>query len=427
MEPDVAHLREVVETLEQIERPSASPGEREAAEWIRGRFEEIGLPARVEEARAHGTYWWPLGLLSALAGVGGLARGRLLGTLAGAIGAAGIVDDVSGGPHLVRRLLPQRTTYNVVAEAGDPNADRTLLFVAHHDAAHGGLVFSPQFVHVPADLFPGWYAKQETSPPVMRAVAAGPALVALGSLLGSRRLRRLGAAMSLTSVAAFADIAARKVVPGANDNLTAVATLLDLARHLVEEPPKGVRVMLLSTGSEESFMEGMRGFARLNFPSLPKELTRVICVESVGSPELIVIEGEGMIKMTDYPLESREFLAAAGERAGVPLRRGLRLGLATDGLIALKAGYPTATLASVTPYKFPANYHSQQDVARNVDFSSVAGAVKVMAAAVRASEPSAETLAGTGDRLLARGDEPGEAVLFDRREQVAEPRPRRQP
>jgi hypothetical protein len=69
----------------------------------------------------------------------------------------------------------------------------------------------------------------------------------------------------------------------------------------------------------------------------------------------------------------------------VPLRRGLRLGLATDGLIALKAGYPTATLASVTPYKFPANYHSQQDIARNVDFGSVEGAVRVCEAAVRAS------------------------------------------
>jgi hypothetical protein len=132
-------------------------------------------------------------------------------------------------------------------------------------------------------------------------------------------------------------------------------------------------------------MEGMRGFARRHFPSLPRETTRVICVESVGSPELIVIEGEGMIKMTDYPRETREFLAAAGDAAGVPLRRGLRLGLATDGLIALKAGYPTATLASVTPYKFPANYHSQQDIARNVDFGSVEGAVRVCEAAVRAA------------------------------------------
>jgi hypothetical protein len=386
MPPDAAHLREVVETLERIERPSASDGERQAAEWIRERLASFGLDARIEQEVAHGTYWWPLGAMTAAAGLAGLGgRRRGLAALTGALAAAGVVDDVSGGPHLLRKVLPSRPTYNVLAEVGDPRAERTIVFVSHHDAAHGGLIFAPQFVTIPADLFPGWYAGQETSPPVMQLVAAGPALVALGALAGSRRLRLAGTVLSFGSALAFADIAARKVVPGANDNLTAVATLLDLARLLAADPPTGVRVILLSTGSEESFMEGMRGFGRRHFPSLPRETTRVICVESVGSPELIVIEGEGMIKMTDYPLESREFLAAAGDAAGVPLRRGLRLGLATDGLIALKAGYPTATLASVTPYKFPANYHSQQDIARNVDFGSVEGAVRVCEAAVRAS------------------------------------------
>ncbi len=388
MEPDVTTLREIVETLERIERPSASAGEREAAEWIRARFEALGLPARIETEPAHGTYWWPEGLASLAAGVAGLAaarrpRLRALAGLVGAAAAASIADDVSGGPHVLRRLLPTRETSNVVAEIGDPDAAETVVFVSHHDAAHGGLIFRPEFVTLAADRFPEWYAKQETSPPIMQLVAAGPALVALGALTGVGALRAAGTVVSLGSAAAFADIALRKVVPGANDNLTAVATLLELARILVADPPPGTRVILLSTGSEESFMEGMRGWCARHLPGLSKASTRVVCVESVGSPELIVIEGEGMIRMTDYPVESREFLAAAGDEAGVPLRRGLRLGLATDGLIALKAGFRTVTLASVTPYKFPANYHSHQDVAANVDFGSVEGAVKVCAQVVR--------------------------------------------
>src|SRR3954468_7372136 len=121
MEPDVTHLREVVETLERIDRPSASEGEHEAAEWIRGRFEALGLTARIEEERAHGTYWWPLAALTGAAGLAGLGRGRRrLAALTGALATAGVVDDVSGGPHLFRRLLPQRTTHNVIAEIGDP-------------------------------------------------------------------------------------------------------------------------------------------------------------------------------------------------------------------------------------------------------------------------------------------------------------------
>jgi putative aminopeptidase FrvX len=271
----------------------------------------------------------------------------------------------------------------VVAEAGDRDAERTLVFVAHHDAAHGGLVFAPQLTTVPADAFPGWYERQETSPQVMVLVVAGPALVALGAVLGSSRLRRLGSVLSLGSAAAFADIASRAVVPGANDNLSGVAVLVELAQALRSRPVSGVRVLLVSTGSEESFMEGMRGFARRHFGSLPKETTEVVCLDSVGSPELILIEGEGMLRMRDYTPELRDRIGALAAQAGVHLRRGLRLGLATDGLIALKAGYRSAALGSVTRYKLPLNYHNHRDVPAALHYDTIADAATLCEALIR--------------------------------------------
>ena len=389
MQETIARLQATVEHLSAIERPSASDGEQRAAEWIRDRLKGSSADARIEVERAHGTYWVPLGLMTAAAGLAGLAaarggrRARALAAVTGAAAAAGIADDVSGGRHLFRRLLPHRGTYNVVAEAGDRSAARTIVFVAHHDAAHGGLVFAPQLTTVPADAFPEWYEKQETSPQVMLLVVAGPALVALGALTGLRALRRLGTFLSLGSVAAFADIGARPVVPGANDNLSGVAVVLELARALQERPVTGVRVLLVSTGSEESFMEGMRGFARRHFPSLPRERTEIVCLDSVGSPELILIEGEGMLKMRDYTPELRDRIAAVAERAGVHLRRRLRLGLATDGLIGLKAGYPSAALGSVTKYKLPLNYHSPRDTADALVYETVADAAVLCEAVVR--------------------------------------------
>jgi len=384
MPPDPARLRATVEHLASFERPSASPGERRAAEWIAARLREEGLDARIEVERAHGTYWIPLGLLSLAAGLAGLGGGRRrLAAAIGAAAAAGIAEDVSAGPHALRRLLPRRDTYNVVAKAGDPGAAETLVFVAHHDAAHGGFIFAPELVTVPARAFPKWYARQETSPQVMQLVAGGPALVALGALTGSRVLRALGTAVALGSAAAFADIAGRRVVPGANDNLSAVAVLLELAHGLRQEPAGGVRVLLVSTGSEESFMEGMRGFVRRHRASLDPARTRVVCVESVGSEELIVIEGEGMLRMTDYPLAMRDLLGTAAARAGIAIRRGLRLGLATDGLIALRAGYPTATIASVNEFKLPANYHSHSDRPENVVWETVVQAAAVCEEVVR--------------------------------------------
>jgi len=410
MQPDQSRLRAVVEHLQAIDRPPASAGERQAAEWLRERFAAYGLPARVEEEPATGSFAVPVALLCAAGAAAGLSRrARPLAGLAGLAAAAGIADDVSAGPHLFRRLLPRRTTCNVVAEAGDPEAAATVVFVAHHDAANGGVVFHPGPTRWIAHTFPAWYAKQETSPPLMRLVVAGPALAGLGALLGRSGIRRLGGWMALTSLLAVGDIAARSVVPGANDNLAAVAVLVELARVLGEEPPEGVRVLLLSTGSEESFMEGMRGFVARHSPGaqaggcpvsgragrrdqpdaehrnilLARERTRFVVLECVGGPEAIVLEGEGMLRMHAYTPAVRDWLAACGERAGHRLRRGLRSGFATDALIALKAGYPTGVLAAIDEYKMAPNYHSQRDVAANVDFGTVAACAQVCLEAVR--------------------------------------------
>ena len=132
-------------------------------------------------------------------------------------------------------------------------------------------------------------------------------------------------------------------------------------------------------------MEGMRAFVRRHARALRREDTEVITLESVGSPELVLVEGEGMLVMRDYPAETRERVAKAAEDAGVALGRGLRLGLATDGLIALRAGYRTATLASVTKYRFTANYHSQKDIPRNLEWRTIADAVRVCERLIRSA------------------------------------------
>ncbi len=401
--PDESRLRAVVEHLQAIDRPPASAGERRAAEWLRDELAAHGLAARVEEEPATGSFAVPIALMSAAGAAAGLSRrARPAAAVAGLAAAAGIADDVSGGPHLFRRLLPRRTTWNVVAEAGDPDGEETVVFVGHHDAARGGLVFHPGPTRWVADAFPDWYAKQQTSPPLMRIVVAGPLLAGLGALLGRRGLRRLGGWMALSSVLSMGDIAARGVVPGANDNLAAVAVLVELARLLRDEPPEGVRVLLVSTGSEESSMEGMRGFVARHSPRasgraardgqpdaehrtilLPRERTRFVVLECIGGPEPIVLEGEGMLRMNDYSHAVRDWLAACGERVGHRLRRGLRTGFATDALIAHKAGYPSGVLAAIDEYKMAPNYHSQRDVAANVDFGTVAACAEVCLEAVR--------------------------------------------
>ncbi len=139
----------------------------------------------------------------------------------------------------------------------------------------------------------------------------------------------------------------RKVVPGANDNGTAVVSLLALARRFAAEPPEGVRVVLLSTGSEESFSEGMKAFGERHFPSLPKESTFFLCLESIGSPHLLVLRGEGFLKMREYPPRALALLDGLAEELGIWLYPNLRLHNGTDGLESMAAGYETAALCGL--------------------------------------------------------------------------------
>jgi acetylornithine deacetylase/succinyl-diaminopimelate desuccinylase-like protein len=381
--------REAIHELASFERPSASDGERRAAEWIAARLNELGCPATIERERAHGGYWWPIGVANALA-LGGAAlarrRWRLIGTALAATAAAALWDDLGHGSRWFRRsLLPQRDTWNVVAETGDRTAERTVVLVAHHDAAHSGLVFHPGLGRIPPRYMPELHERSSQSLPILYGVWLGPMAIAAGALLGMRRLRKLGSALALGAIAAMTDIGAREVVPGANDNLSAVGVLLAVAEALAERPVEGVRVLLVSTGSEESFSEGMQAFGERHFAELDACQTEFLTLECLGGPTLMVLEGEGMLRMRDYTQQTREALVGAAASAGIEISRGLRTVAATDGLISLRAGYPTATLASVDFTKLPLNYHWPTDTPEALHYDTIEDAIAVAEEFVRSA------------------------------------------
>ena len=159
-------------------------------------------------------------------------------------------------------------------------------------------------------------------------------------------------------------------------------TLIALARALAESPTESVRVMLVST-SEEGLCEGMSAFAARHFPELPPERTFILSVDTVGSPHLLFLRGEGMFGITEYPAESLALCDGIAEELGIWLMPNLRLQNATDGVIALAGGYPCAALCSVTHLKQPANYHWPTDVPENVDYGTLADACRLVEAIVR--------------------------------------------
>jgi hypothetical protein len=398
--------REAIHHLATFDRPSASEGERRAAEWIAGRLEEFGCQVEVEEERAHGSYWWPIVLANLVAAGSAVAarradrpRTRLMAGAVSAATAAVLWDELGHGRRWFRqRLFPHRSTWNVVARAGDTDADHTVALVAHHDAAHSGLVFHPALGMIGPRLFPRMHERARQTVPILYGVWLGPVMIALGALGALRRLTAAGLTVSLGAIALLLDIARSEVVPGANDNLSAVGVLLAVAESLRKDPLRGVRVLLISTGSEESFSEGMQAFGRRHFAELDPDRTEFLCLECLGGPRLIVLEAEGMLKMRHYPDAMREALADAAAQAGVNITRGIRTVAATDAIIALRAGYPTVTLASIDQTKLPLNYHWPTDRPEALHWETIEQAIAVCGTFLRRravggtlAEPQEET------------------------------------
>ena len=127
----------------------------------------------------------------------------------------------------------------------------------------------------------------------------------------------------------------------------------------------------------------MQEFGRRHFHSLDPARTEILCLECLGGPNLTVLEGEGMLWMRDYPLQMREALIEAAGRAGVKIARGLRTVAATDALIALRAGYQVATLASVDYTKLPLNYHWPSDTPDALHWQTIEDAIAVCQQLVR--------------------------------------------
>jgi hypothetical protein len=380
-----ATLTEVVEELAAYERRAGSEGEHRAAAWIARRLRSAGCEATLEETYFHAGYAGLMRgacLAACAAGAAALAARRLRGPAAAVAALSGlaIADDISNGPRLARRLIQRREpTWNVIGSAGDLESSRTLVLLAHHDAAPTGLIFDPRLQAWVGEHFPALIERTDTAVPIWWPPLLSHGLIATGAATHRARLTVAG-----LSAAVFHDIARSPVVPGANDDLSGVAVLVALAERLRESPVTGLAVRLVSCGAEEVLQGGIHGFARDHFPGLDPEQTWFLNLETVGSPRLILLEGEGPIVMEDYHDRGfRDLVERCAREAGAQLQRGLRARSSTDAVIPSRAGYPTATLCSMNRYKALSNYHLMSDTPDNLDYDTIGAALTVTDALVR--------------------------------------------
>jgi Peptidase family M28 len=385
-----ATLREVCEHLAPIDTTPCSPGEREAAEWIAERLRAAGVGDVVLEDEASWGGFAPtavaLGLLG-IAGIGLVLSGRrVTGVACGLASAAGVLDEAENGPRVARRLLRRRkSTVNVVARLGDPGAERTLVVLAHHDAAQTGRIFDQSLQRKINERFPDLLRRFKTQPPQWWIGMAAPLGAIISAITGRRRPAALGLAGGALGTLVAADIWRSPTVPGANDNLSGVAATVGLAEWLRQSPIPGLRVWLVSAGAEETLQDGIRAFMQRHGGELDPGRTWMLVPDTIGSPHLIMCEAEGPFRLHHYTDPGfRDLVERCAQEERIELERGFRARASTDAVIPSRVGIATAMLGSINEWRAMSNYHLMTDVPENLDYGTIADATRLAYAVARA-------------------------------------------
>ena len=358
-------LRDDVRALSAVERRAATAGDRESAEWVAGRMREIGVEdVRVEPFRCHSTWAIPYGAHNLL----GMLAARLPAALRVPLALATAVSyesDYVGRNQALRSVLPGAGEgNNVIGRISKEGLTpfRKLVLVAHHDAAHTGWVWDPRFLEGGRN-----HARRTgTTPSFIGLPLLGLALVALG-------LRRMGSALLALASVLGLQSALDETVPGASDNATGVAGVLELARRYAESPLEDTEVVVLVPSGEEVGLAGMYQWLRVSKEGLtPFREVLVVGLDTLGAGEPVVARGEsftGRYREEDLALVDGE----------VPR---VVLGAGTDPMAARYAGLPAVSILSWTDGGFT-NYHRPTDTADRVSWESVERCVELADQTVR--------------------------------------------
>jgi Peptidase family M28 len=382
--PDAAAIAADVSALAAQHRDSAGAGERAAAPWVRDRLAAAGAAdAHIEPYRGRATYGWSFAAHTAAGAVaarrgGPVARAVALGAL------WSLERDASGRSPWRRRIAGGAAGANAVARVPARRERRlTVVLVAHLDAARTGLVWHPAVTRAGGRS----HLRRQSVDPFLAPVGAALAVAALVPGRGAR-----GAAAALLGLAAAlnAEVARGATVPGANDNATGVAVVLDLVRALAAAPLEHVEVVAVCPGSEESGMGGFAAWLRGRGRELDPSATLVLGLDTLGSGTPIVAEAEGALRTHRYRAADLALADEGAALARLPAPQRWRIGGWTDPLLALHAGIPAISILSMGPGYFP-HYHHPTDVPAHVDWASVERCARIAAgtllAAARRARP----------------------------------------
>jgi hypothetical protein len=362
-----SRLEEDVRALAAIDRRTTTAGERRSAELIAQRLRAIGA-GDVTVSTFRGPSSWAPAQLAYLGT--GIMLGLIPGLLARAasLAVAGLYEaETSGRVTWAQRMAATRQGVSVSARVPAAGSrERTLVIVAHHDAAHTGLVWHPHAVAL----------SRNRARRTGRALPShGPTLAGLAAMAAPvRPVRRAAAGVLALGAALMIESMRSPTAPGANDNASGVAGALELTRRLIRAPLPGTEVLVVFPGGEEVGNAGMRAWLRDARPGLDRSSALVVNLDAIGSAGELAVSGrEGL--STAFADRDVALALAAAAQEGLHLRVA-GISNSTDAVLTRHAGLRTISLLSVAD-GWISNLHRHTDTPDRVSLRTVDDAVRL--------------------------------------------------
>ena len=379
-----SRLRTKEELLEFIGEQSAFRGrvagseeERNCQAALAGRLDRLGLEASVEGAVVPPLSQHILfvhGLTGLFACILTLLK-PLLALLLGAVATLSFWGELRGRPRLLRGVLMNRLSGNMIARLRNDRARAALVLVAHADVASSSLHFRP--------LVKRFTIRREqpgrTLHPGSLVLVAGVVQVVVAAHLWSSpegstlaMVGLLGAALVQGALLALAvDWWRSPPVEGAIDNASGLAVAWGVAKALVDEPLKNTELWLLATGDREPDCGGMRSFLHQSAYMFDPGSTFFVNIDDVGRGDLHYAIAEGRWHKSAYRATLPGLAERLAQRPEFSDVRETTLVGTTDAGIATSRGFRAITLTSLVDGHRPGLLHTHDDCLEAVEPETV--------------------------------------------------------
>ncbi len=359
-------------------RGSATAAEKEAAEYVQQQLEALGVTgSKFQPFSGERSLWLFVAMAFGLALVGHAAfwlLRRPLGALPAMV-TAWVFLGLSGymvwckftrDEYPLSSLLPHAPSQNVLAVIPPTQApSRKLVLVAHLDSHRAVFWFATNFLvtifsYIAASSIFGIYLAIIVYG--LAVITGWPVFSWIAVLL-----------ILLHFIAWFSGVTADlgQYSPGANDNASAVGSLLALAERLKVQPLQNTEVWLAFTGCEETSGDGMLAFLKEHGQELKEAF--FLDLEMVGIGDVVTyLQHEGNMKPLPIPADVEAFIKNVGGPYGIDLHQAPLVGAATECSILWRHGYKAVPiLAHYSGSSLAPEWHRLTDTPDRLQVSSL--------------------------------------------------------